>query len=237
MKFYVAKASLAATLFGDLPYKSLGFSPTTNFVSPTASKGWKSNIPTVLYETKDFDGQQSLPNNWETQILSKLSSVIDPDLERDIVSLGFIQNLILDDESRQVSFDVELTTPACPIKEEFKIQCENLINSIEWTNGRAEVTMTAPDPSRIGATPGVPFGLSQVKAIIAVSSCKGGVGKSTTAVNLAFSLKKLGAEVGIFDADIYGPSLPTMVTPDNDVVEFVGRQIKTLERDGVKLMR
>ncbi len=180
---------------------------------------------------------EPIPTNWDTQILSKLSSVIDPDLEMDIVSLGFVKNLSIDEETRQVSFDVELTTPACPIKDEFKFQCEDIVNGLEWTGGDAKVSMTAADPARIGAAPGVPYGMSQVKAIIAVSSCKGGVGKSTTAVNLAYSLKKLGAEVGIFDADIYGPSLPTMVTPDSDAVLFVGRQIKTLERDGVKLMR
>mmetsp|Transcript_12949 Transcript_12949/g.24334 ORF Transcript_12949/g.24334 Transcript_12949/m.24334 type:complete len:573 (+) Transcript_12949:182-1900(+) len=217
--------------------KVYGFShtkmhPSRSFINPA------SDIRRLLF-LRALESPQDIepvPNNWSTQVLSKLSSVIDPDLERDIVSLGFIQNLELDEKKRQISFDVQLTTPACPIKDEFKSKCEDLVNSFQWSNGNAKVKMTAPDPARIGALPNTPFGLSQVKAIIAVSSCKGGVGKSTTAVNLAYSLKKLGAEVGIFDADIYGPSLPTMVTPDNDAVEFIGRQIKTLEREGVKLM-
>ncbi len=167
------------------------------------------------------------------QVLDKLRGIIDPDLGKDIVTLGFIKNLEIS-EGGEVAFKVELTTPACPVKDQFKLRSEEVVRELDWVT-KVEVTMTAS--KRKGHFAKVGPGLEAVRSIIAVSSCKGGVGKSTVAVNLAFTLARQGAKVGIFDADVYGPSLPTMVRIDNfDGLYQHGSLIVPLEKDGIKLM-
>ncbi len=161
-------------------------------------------------------------------VLNALRAVIDPDLGRDIVSLGFVKEVRIDGSS--VGAVIQLTTPACPVKDQLRVQAENAIGALPGVE-RVNVSMTAAvyaPTERAGGLPGI-------KHVIAVASGKGGVGKSTVAVNLAVALAQSGASVGLLDADIYGPSIPMMMGADEQP-EFDGERIQPLFRFGVKLM-
>ncbi|KAK3439265.1 hypothetical protein EUGRSUZ_C03953 [Eucalyptus grandis] len=172
----------------------------------------------------------------EGDVLKALSQIIDPDFGTDIVSCGFVKDLLIDEALGEVSFRLELTTPACPIKDMFEQQANEVVANLHWVKN-VKVTMSA-QPAKPVFTGELPPGLQTISNIIAVSSCKGGVGKSTVAVNLAYTLAGMGARVGIFDADVYGPSLPTMVSPDNRLLEMnpEKRSIIPTEYLGVKLV-
>lgn len=163
-------------------------------------------------------------------VLNALKSVQDPDLHRDIVSLGFIKNLQI--QNGKVSFDVELTTPACPVKEQLKTQCTEVVKALPGVT-EVEVKMTAN--VRSTSAGGNRVALPQVRNVIAVASGKGGVGKSTVTINLAMALAKAGARVGLLDADIYGPSLPLMMGTKEKPVTH-GEHVHPVIKDGVKLM-
>jgi ATP-binding protein involved in chromosome partitioning len=142
------------------------------------------------------------------RIESALARIQDPDLGKDIVSLGFVKNIIVKKTllgTRDVSFEIELTTPACPVKDQFQKDAVRFVSDIEGI-GRVDVKMTAQvkGSRHSNQIPGV-------KNIIVVGSGKGGVGKSTIAVNLAYSLRDQGARVALLDADIYGPSFAQML--------------------------
>uniref|UniRef100_A0A0E0JNC4 Gamma-butyrobetaine hydroxylase-like N-terminal domain-containing protein n=1 Tax=Oryza punctata TaxID=4537 RepID=A0A0E0JNC4_ORYPU len=134
-------------------------------------------------------------------VLVALSQIIDPDFGTDIVSCGFVKDLEISEALEEVSFRLELTTPACPIKDMFEEKANEVVAALPWVK-------------------------------------KGGVGKSTVAVNLAYTLAGMGARVGIFDADVFGPSLPTMVSPENRllVMNPESRSILPTEYLGVKMV-
>src|SRR5688572_12603690 len=165
----------------------------------------------------------------EQQILDELRKVKDPDLHQDIVSLGFVKEHRV--EGGAVKVRINLTTPACPVKDLMKKEAEDLLRAIPGVT-KVEVEMTA----EVTAPAGPPRKLAEgVRHIVAVSSGKGGVGKSTVSVNLAVALARTGARVGLLDCDVYGPDIPMMMGLAGSP-EQVGRKLVPKERYGVKTM-
>lgn len=166
----------------------------------------------------------------EQEALNALRSVMDPDLNRDVVSLGFIKDMKIDGGT--VSFKLELTTPACPLKAQLKAASEEAVRKI---SGVKEVVVDVTSkvvPHRVEEKGEL---LPGVKNIVAISSGKGGVGKSTVSVNLAVALAKCGARVGLLDTDICGPSIPIMMGV-TDKPEIRGQKMVPIEKHGVSIM-
>ena len=138
-------------------------------------------------------------------LLKVLSKIIDPDLNQDIVSLGFVTQAAVCDGIVKVT--INLTTPACPVKDQMKRQAEDLLKGLPGVK-TVEVEMTAKVQGRQREAGEMAAGVSHV---IAVSSGKGGVGKSTVTINLAVALAATGARVGILDCDVHGPDIPMML--------------------------
>ncbi|HEX8140761.1 MAG TPA: Mrp/NBP35 family ATP-binding protein [Pyrinomonadaceae bacterium] len=167
----------------------------------------------------------------EQSVLDALRQIQDPDLHKDIVALGFIKDLKI--EGGAVSFRIVLTTPACPVKDQMEGAAREVVGRLPGVE-KVDVRMDADVPKGRGL--GEKVSVPGVRNIVAVSSGKGGVGKSTVAVNLAVSLALDGARVGLMDADVYGPNVPLMLGAGNARPEVEGNKLVPLEAYGVRLM-
>jgi ATP-binding protein involved in chromosome partitioning len=170
------------------------------------------------------------------QVMDALRQIIDPDLHRDIVSLGMIKQLEIKNTGNgaDVSFTFELTTPACPVRDRFKSQAESVVSAIPGVSS-VQVTMSANVRSATPSSKQGQIELPNVKNVIAVGSGKGGVGKSTVAANLAAALAASGASVGLLDADVYGPSVPALMGV-REGIRAENQRLIPNQAHGVKLM-
>jgi ATP-binding protein involved in chromosome partitioning len=164
------------------------------------------------------------------QVLEALRGVQDPDLHKDIVTLDFVKDVKIADG--RVDFTIELTTPACPVRDEMKAEAERKVAALPGVSS-ASATMTASVRARGG------FGRQEVpgiRNILAVGAGKGGVGKSTTSVNLAIALQQKGARVGLMDADVYGPNIPQMLGVRGQPEVSDDKKMIPPEAYGIKVM-
>ncbi|WP_182922972.1 Mrp/NBP35 family ATP-binding protein [Pedobacter planticolens] len=170
----------------------------------------------------------------EEQVLAALRNVEDPDLKKDLVTLHMIKDVKIEDKT--IGFTLELTTPACPMKDMLKNACTNAIKHFVAADAIININITSKVTKPLDTTQ-----LKAIKNIILVSSGKGGVGKSTVASNLAVTLAADGAKVGLIDADIYGPSVPIMfglvgAKPSARETEDGKTLILPIEKYGIKLL-
>ncbi len=167
----------------------------------------------------------------QRSVLDALRVVRDPDLNRDIVSLNFVKDLRIGDG--RVSFTIELTTPACPVKDQMRDQARAAVLQVAGVRD-VDVQMTAKVREAVGGE-GARQAPPGVKNVVAVGAGKGGVGKTTVAVNLALALAKCGSRVGILDGDIYGPNVPIMLGLRGQLTTD-GQKIVPAERYGLQVI-
>jgi ATP-binding protein involved in chromosome partitioning len=160
-------------------------------------------------------------------VLNALKAVKDPDLGRDIVTLGFVKDLEVGDS--RVSFTIQLTTPACPVRDQLVAQARAAVAALGVAT--VDVRLATQVPWRAAGNSLIP----QVKNTVAVASGKGGVGKSTVAANLAVALQRTGAKVGLMDTDVYGPSVP-MLMGSSEAPHVVEGKIEPPVEYGIKIM-
>jgi ATP-binding protein involved in chromosome partitioning len=165
----------------------------------------------------------------QTAVMTALKTVQDPELHRDIVSLNMVRNLAI--EEGKVSFELVLTTPACPLRETIDTDVRKALGEV---SGIEEIDIDWGAEVRSTQREGGPKPIAGVRNVIAVASNKGGVGKSTVSVNLAVALAKLGARVGLLDADITGPNIPTMLGIEGGLQSSGEGGLRPVEAHGIK---
>jgi ATP-binding protein involved in chromosome partitioning len=170
-----------------------------------------------------------MPTLTEAAVLKALSTVQEPELGGNLISRNMVKDLVID--GTKVTLTIELTTPACPLKDEIEARVQAALQPI----GVEEIVVGWSSSVR-RATPSSPQMLPGVKNIIAVASGKGGVGKTTISVNLAVALAQSGASVGLLDADITGPNIPMMIGAEGQPVASPSGKITPIEANGVKVI-